>query len=71
MTGWSRDYARRRLVAAGTTSPALFAGGDALGQVWLFILAPLVGSLVAVALWKLTRTTDAETEALVAGSERE
>mgnify|MGYP006282686237 CR=1 FL=1 len=56
---------------ARSFGPALFAGGDALGQVWLFILAPLVGSLVAVALWKLTRTTDAETEALVAGSERE
>ena len=50
---------------------ALFAGGDALGQVWLFILAPLVGSLVAVIIWKLTRTTVEETEALVAGSERE
>ena len=50
---------------------ALFAGGDALAQVWLFILAPLVGSVVAVAIWKLTRTSVEETEAFVAGSERE
>jgi aquaporin Z len=49
----------------------LFAGGDALGQVWLFILAPLVGGVIAVVVWKLIRTTDAEAEALVAGSVRE
>ena len=56
---------------ARSTGPALFAGGDALGQVWLFILAPLVGGVIAVGVWRLIRTTDAETEALVAGSERE
>ena len=50
---------------------ALFAGGDALGQVWLFIVAPLVGAAVAVVLWKLTRTSVEEPEPLVAGSERE
>ena len=46
-------------------------GGDALGQVWLFILAPLVGSLLAVVLWKLTKSSVEEPEALVAGAERE
>lgn len=56
---------------ARSFGPALFAGGDALGQVWLFILAPLVGSVVAVIVWKLTRSTVEEPEALVAGSERE
>jgi aquaporin Z len=56
---------------ARSFGPALFAGGDALGQVWLFILAPLVGSLLAVVLWKVTRTEVEEPEKLVAGSERE
>jgi aquaporin Z len=64
LTGTSVNPAR-------SLGPALFAGGDALGQVWLFILAPLVGGVIAVVVWKLIRTTDAEAEALVAGSVRE
>jgi aquaporin Z len=56
---------------ARSFGPALFAGGDALSQVWLFLLAPLVGSLLAVAVWKLTRTADEQVIDLVAGSERE
>ena len=28
-------------------SPAIFVGGDAMSQLWLYILAPLVGGLVA------------------------
>ena len=36
-----------------STAPALFAGGDYVGQLWLFWLAPLVGALIAgvVARW--------------------
>lgn len=64
LTGTSVNPAR-------SFGPALFAGGDALGQVWLFILAPLVGSAIAVLVWKLTRTSGEEEPALVAGSERE
>jgi aquaporin Z len=30
---------------------AIFAGTDALGQVWLFILAPVVGAIVGVLVW--------------------
>ena len=56
---------------ARSLGPALFAGGEALGQVWLFILAPLVGAVVAVVAWKLTRTEAGEPERLVAGAERE
>ena len=40
---------------ARSLGPALFAGGDALGQVWLFILAPLVGAVVAVGVWAITQ----------------
>ncbi len=40
---------------ARTLGPALFAGGDALQQMWLFLLAPVIGALVAAgihrALW--------------------
>ncbi|MGB7980043.1 MAG: aquaporin [Candidatus Nanopelagicales bacterium] len=45
LTGTSVNPAR-------SFGPALFAGGDALGQVWLFILAPLVGSVLAWVAWK-------------------
>jgi aquaporin Z len=32
---------------ARSTGPALFAGGEALGQLWLFWLAPLGGAAIA------------------------
>ena len=32
---------------ARSTAPALFGGGWALGQLWLFWLAPLVGAVAA------------------------
>src|SRR3954452_11681757 len=35
---------------ARSLGPALFAGGDSLTHVWLFIVAPLVGAVVAVGL---------------------
>lgn len=54
---------------ARSLGPALFEGGTALQQVWLFIVAPLVGALIAVVLWKLTKTDIEEDRKLVAGSE--
>ena len=36
--------------------PALFAGSHALSQVWLFILAPLIGGVIAAVIYPLTRT---------------
>ncbi|MBN1092308.1 aquaporin [Blastococcus sp. TML/M2B] len=33
---------------ARSLGPALFAGGDPLAHVWLFIVAPLVGAVIAV-----------------------
>jgi len=38
---------------ARSLGPAVFAGGKALGQLWLFIVAPIVGGLVAAAFYKL------------------
>lgn len=37
---------------ARSFGPALFAGGHALGQLWLFILAPVLGAAAAGALFK-------------------
>lgn len=64
LTGTSVNPAR-------SFGPALLNGGTSLSQVWLFILAPLVGAVIAVLVWKLTRTDVEETEKFVAGSERE
>ncbi|MBR1840103.1 MAG: aquaporin [Prevotella sp.] len=38
---------------ARSIGPALFACGDALKDVWVFIVGPFIGSVVAVILWKL------------------
>jgi aquaporin Z len=44
---------------ARSFGPALMAGGTALSQVWLFILAPLVGGAVAAFVYPITRAADA------------
>ena len=37
---------------ARSLGPAIFAGGKALSQVWLFIVAPILGGLLAAGFWK-------------------
>ena len=37
---------------ARSIGPALFAGGTAIGQLWLFIIAPILGGLAAGSLFK-------------------
>jgi aquaporin Z len=37
---------------ARSLGPAVFAGGDALAQLWLFIVAPIVGGIIAAIIWK-------------------
>ena len=49
LTGTSVNLAR-------SIAPALLVGGKALKQVWLFILAPLVGSALATTLFKYLNT---------------
>ncbi|RFM26800.1 aquaporin Z [Deminuibacter soli] len=39
---------------ARSLGPALFAGGAALQQLWLFIVAPILGAVTAAVFWKLT-----------------
>ena len=43
---------------ARSIGPAVFVGGWALGQLWLFILAPLLGSLLAVGLQEVVHLGD-------------
>jgi aquaporin Z len=44
LTGTSVNPAR-------SLGPALFVRGDALSQLWLFIVAPLVGGVIAALVW--------------------
>ncbi len=44
---------------ARSIGPALFAGGAALKQVWLFIVAPILGALLAAFVWKAIAPSDA------------
>ena len=51
LTGTSVNPAR-------SLGPALFTGGKALGQVWLFIVAPLIGAALAAYLFKYLNNED-------------
>jgi aquaporin Z len=37
---------------ARSTSQALFAGGEAMGQLWMFWVAPIVGAILAGLVYK-------------------
>jgi aquaporin Z len=37
---------------ARSIGPALFVGGDAISQLWLFIVAPILGGILGAVLWK-------------------
>jgi aquaporin Z len=51
---------------ARSLGPALVVGGQALNQVWLFIVAPLVGAIVAAVVYRLLfpRHLETQTEGL-------
>ncbi len=55
LTGTSVNPAR-------SFGPALFAGGTALEQVWVFLLAPAVGGLLAAVIYPLTRAAEPAAE---------
>jgi aquaporin Z len=38
---------------ARSLGPAVFVGGTALNQLWLFWVAPIIGGLIAAAVWKV------------------
>ncbi|TWI35779.1 aquaporin Z [Paracoccus sulfuroxidans] len=43
---------------ARSTSQALFAGGPAIAQLWLFWVAPILGAVLGATLWKWFGETD-------------
>lgn len=43
---------------ARSLGPALFEGGTALGQLWLFIVAPVIGGALGAIVWKLATGGD-------------
>ena len=53
LTGTSVNPAR-------SLAPALFLGGTALKQVWVFIVAPLVGSALASFVFKFLNTEESK-----------
>lgn len=44
---------------ARSIGPALFQGGKALSQLWLFIIAPFLGAAIAAVVWKGIDTEEA------------
>jgi len=38
---------------ARSLGPAVFVGGTALSQLWVFIVAPIIGGILAAVIWKL------------------
>lgn len=49
LTGTSVNPAR-------SFGPALFAGAEALSQLWLFIVAPFIGAVLSAGVWKMLAT---------------
>ncbi|MBR2507591.1 MAG: aquaporin, partial [Bacilli bacterium] len=45
---------------ARSFGPALFVGGDALANVWVFLVAPLVGGVLAALVYKFLDSKKAE-----------
>jgi aquaporin Z len=52
---------------ARSIGTAIFGGGDALGQLWVFIVFPLVGAVLGVLVWLLVH--DENLESTVFGSQ--
>lgn len=48
---------------ARSIGPALFQGGVALQQLWIFIVAPLLGSFIAAGIWKIVDDARSKNEA--------
>lgn len=44
---------------ARSTGPALFVGGEAIGQLWLFWIAPIIGAAIAGVVYPLIAGRDA------------
>ena len=47
------NYTGTSVNPARSIGPALFEGGKALTQLWVFIVGPFVGAVIAAACWKI------------------
>ena len=45
---------------ARSIAPAVFQGGTALTNLWIFILGPFVGAILAAIIWKIVEPKEAE-----------
>ena len=45
---------------ARSIGPALFAGGQALSELWVFIVGPFIGAICAAGIWKMIEPCDCE-----------
>jgi len=52
---------------ARSLGPAVFAGGEAIGHLWLYVCAPVVGAVAAAYAYELVRRSGTEVEAPVKG----
>lgn len=52
------NYTGTSVNPARSIGPALFEGGKALAQLWVFIVGPLVGGALAAGCWKLIDTEE-------------
>ena len=55
---------------ARSTGPALFAGGEYIGQLWLFWVAPIIGAVIAGLLARWMYETEAIVETVVVEERR-
>ena len=45
---------------ARSIAPAVFECGEALTNLWIFIVGPFVGAILAAIVWKIVEPKDAE-----------
>ena len=62
LTGTSVNPAR-------SLGPAIFTGGEALSQVWVFIVGPFVGAAIAAVIWMFLSAEDGSRQ-IVSGSQK-
>jgi aquaporin Z len=53
---------------ARSTGPALFVGGEAIGQLWLFWVAPIIGAVIAGVIYPVVAGKKPEGQAVSAAS---
>ena len=47
---------------ARSIAPAVFQGGSALANLWIFIVGPFIGAAIAAVIWKVIDTAKADAE---------